>query len=152
MFCFTNFTYNFLLILCLQLEDLKYNFYESIKLNKHYERLLFKLDKDDLVVGEGKKLSSTNNRKVKFADDNNDYLCGPKRKGTKVRMSDLVQSFESMNRSYKDNDNFESLMLGEDSGDADSDVRSKFGDENFRSFKFEDYLEDSDDEEVTSLD
>ena len=46
-----------------ELEDMKFNYHKAIKMNKHYENLLMKMNKTDLVVvKEGKKPKN----KVKF--------------------------------------------------------------------------------------
>jgi hypothetical protein len=124
-----------------ELEDLKYNFYESIKLNKHYERLLFKLNKEDLIVSaedESKKRKKKKNR-VKFVDKCERSF---KKTANDVRLSELKQSFESMNKNYK-----ESLASVEHTA-GESEVETGL-EENFKSFDFEDYLDGSDNENST---
>lgn len=116
-----------------ELEDLKYNFYESIKLNKHYENLLFKLNKNELMLDANQKPKN----RVKFADEKSN---GHEKKGNKTRrLSDLRQSFESMNRSFKD-----SLVC--DSFPNESDLLETHGPEECseEDFNYEDYLEDDD--------
>lgn len=125
-----------------ELEDLKYNFYESIKLNKHYENLLFKLNKNELMVDTG---SQKPKNRVKFAADEFEFDGGSQKKRNKTRrLSDLKQSFESMNKSFKDSlvcDSFpnESDLL--QSGDYREEGEAE---ESGEEFNYEDYLQDDD--------
>ncbi len=131
-----------------ELEDLKYNFYESIKLNKHYERLLFKLNKEDLIVSaedESKKRKKKKNR-VKFVDKCERSF---KKTANDVRLSELKQSFESMNKNYKES--LASVECGDEDSEhtaGESEVETGL-EENFKSFDFEDYLGGSDNENST---
>ena len=132
-----------------ELEDLKYNFYESIKLNKHYENLLFKLNKNDLIIDPEKKLKTKN--RVKFASDKNEHDIDEFQRKSKAmtrdfkkqRLSDLKQSFESMNRSFKSENG---ASFNYDSFDFDCDVDNKLNDSDLeatldgaKSSNFEDY-------------
>lgn len=120
-----------------ELEDLKYNFYESIKLNKHYENLLFKLNKNELMLDPNQKPKN----RVKFADEmSNGHEAKKKKKGDKTRrLSDLKQSFESMNRSFKDSLVCDSFPNESDLLETHEPEECSEGD-----FNYEDYLQDDD--------
>ncbi len=123
-----------------ELEDLKYSFYESIKLNKHYERLLFNLKKEDLAVENSESHIKKKNikNKVKFANN-----CERLAKNTtnNIHFDELKQSLESINRRFKESlRNLECNDVSTDETVNDSEVVSSFQDK----FKFEGYLSDKD--------
>lgn len=131
-----------------ELEDLKYNFYESIKLNKHYEQLLFKLDKSDLI-DDGSTCKKKN--RVKFVEDTDSPENGQNNR--QGRLSDLMQSFESMNRNYKKSASIRTDE--EDSVETSQDSAEEFAttsEDDFRNFNFEDYLDGGDVKNDETLD
>ena len=122
-----------------ELEDLKYNFYESIKLNKHYENLLFKLDKSELMIDPDTKQKKKN--RVKFAANSEvdtEGLGSRKKKDKTRRLSDLKQSFESMNRSFKDSLVCDSFPNDSEVGDLETEDDEGSGTD----FNYEDYLDE----------
>jgi len=54
-----------------EIEDLKYNYAEAVKLNRHYEDLLFKLQQENLVVQKQEK--KKNRVKFTLSKDGRDF-------------------------------------------------------------------------------
>ena len=90
-----------------ELEDLKANFYESVKLNKHYENLFKKIEKKGFIqeAKKGKnKLRDKKRNRVKFALSS-DEKCGDSDLNDSQDQLDMFKSFkqsvESMNKDYE---------------------------------------------------
>ena len=99
-----------------EIEDLKYNYYESLKLNKYYVNLLVEQHKRDLILSKPKKQKN----RVKFAMDF---------KETQSKKNE--QSDEEDNRSLNDSNDFDVFKQLKNSYNL-----SNFDLENFNELEF----------------
>ena len=101
--------------------------------------MLFKLDKSELMIDPDTKQKKKN--RVKFAANSEvdtEGLGSRKKKDKTRRLSDLKQSFESMNRSFKDSLVCDSFPNDSEVGDLETEDDEGSGTD----FNYEDYLDE----------